>query len=258
MRETTRRAAGTRETPRRAAGMRETTRRAAGTRETTRRAAGTRETTQQHHHSTQMGMNGPDDTAAVPGARHAASGQRGAARTCRATASTEQTNAPRRGPPTSQSHAQQQRSRTQWARTDPTTRPPSAALRAERAGREAPDVPAGPLRAASRRTRLPGATASRPSTQQHREQRAEGALKGNRPMVKATPSGCQSTASPGDRARWPIERQGGVVGTQELAHGGIEGHQATLQGDLAVATLLGRWKANPPPVHTKKARRRRD
>ena len=32
------------------------------------------------------------------------------------------------------------------------------------------------------------------------------------------------------------------MGTQELAHGGIEGHQATLQGDLAVATLVGRWR----------------
>ena len=30
------------------------------------------------------------------------------------------------------------------------------------------------------------------------------------------------------------------MGTQELAHGGIEGHQATLQGDLA--TLVGRWR----------------
>ena len=80
-----------------------------------------REAAQQqlHHHSTQMGTNGPDDTAAVPGARHAASGQRGAARTCRATASTEQTNAPRRGPPTSQSHAQQQRSRTQMGTNGP-------------------------------------------------------------------------------------------------------------------------------------------
>ena len=76
--------------------------------------------------------------------------------------------------------------------------------------------------------------------QQQREQRAEGALKGNRPTVKATPSGCTEHRSPGDRARWPSERQGGVVGTQELAHGGIEGHQATLQGDLA--TLVGRWR----------------
>ena len=229
-----------------------------------------REAAQQqlHHHSTQMGTNGPDDAAAVSGAWHTASGQRGAARTCRATASTEQTTRlegdrqparathgllglhtaqrahsasvqrvrkaaphPRgrgwrlglppvhvqelgpgsllpnlrwEGAPASSApaasrgctqqqqqqlphhHLGQRRRRAStcrahcryrhrcchcpghcrchnsneaarsWARTNRTTPPPSAALRAERAGREAPDVPAGPLPAPSRRTRLEG------------------------------------------------------------------------------------------------------
>ena len=125
-----------------------------------------REAAQQqlHHHSTQMGTNGPDDAAAVSGAWHTASGQRGAARTCRATASTEQTTRLEGDrQPARATHNSNEAARS-WARTNRTTRPPSAALRAERAGREAPDVPAGPLRAASRRTRLPGATASRPDT----------------------------------------------------------------------------------------------
>ena len=111
---------------------------------------------QQHHHSTQMGTNGPDDAAAVSGAWHTASGQRGAARTCRATASTEQTTRLEGDrQPARATHNSNEAARS-WARTNRTTRPPSAALRAERAGREAPDVPVGPLPAPSRRTHLEG------------------------------------------------------------------------------------------------------
>ena len=135
---------------------------------------------------------------------------------------------------------------------------PKDMIRAERAGRVAPDVPAGPLRAASRRTRLPGATASRPDTHNYTVRRdvrrgadgqptagqddilrVKGATQPGRSRLVADGAGYQCGGNAWTRGWWhrPTPRQRST----SIWH----------------RPLLGRWKANPPSVGTKKARRRR-
>ena len=154
--------------------------------------------TQQQRSRTQMGTNGPDDAAAICGAACGASRQRGTGRTCRATASSEQTNAPPRGDRQPAKHPQ---------------------LHGEKNVRKGAD--------------------GQPNAGQDDILRVKGATQPGRSRLVADGAGSQCGGNAWTRGWWhrPTPRQRST----SIWH----------------RPLLGRWKANPPSVGTKKARRRR-
>ena len=141
-----------------------------------------------------MGTNGPDDAAAVCGAACGASGQRGTGRTCRATASSEQTNAPPRGDRQPAKHPQ---------------------LHGEKNVRKGAD--------------------GQPNAGQDDILRVKGATQPGRSRLVADGAGYQCGGNAWTRGWWhrPTPRQRST----SIWH----------------RPLLGRWKANPPPVGTKKS-----